>query len=392
MAEDLYQLLGVPRGASATDIKKAYRKLARQYHPDVNPGNKGAEEKFKQISNAFEILSDPKKRGLYNEFGAEAERLGFDENKARAYREYRQAASGRSRGSGAAGSYARTAGSTGVGPDFDLGDLFGDFFGKSGTSDFESHPAPGTGRSRPTRGEDLTVKLQLTLKEAVSGTEKSFSITRPGKCARCDGKGALGKPETCGTCGGSGRVRRGRFPIASACPRCNGTGKVAPPCPTCNGSGTQEETRRLTVTIPKGVKTGSQVRLQGQGAAGQNGGAPGDLFIETEVLPHPSIRREGDDLFMELPISILEAMRGAEIKVQTFTGEVTVTLPPGSQAGRKMRLKGQGVPSLQGNEPGDLYLVLKVMIPDVSSEDSEEALAAAAELQRFYGKDLRSDV
>ncbi len=387
MAEDLYQLLGVSRSASAADIKKAYRKLARQHHPDVNPGNKAAEEKFKQISNAFEILSDPKKRGLYNEFGPDAERLGFDEKKARAYREYQQAAPGRAGGgprrSASGGGGFSQAGSAGA--DFDLGDLFGDFFGKSGTSDFET---PIEARSRPRKGDDVTVKIQLTLREAVAGTEKSFSVTRPGRCARCDGKGELGKPETCGTCGGSGRVRRGRFPIASACPRCQGTGKVAPPCPACQGTGVQEETRRLTVTIPKGVQTGSQIRLQGQGAAGEHGGAPGDLFIETEVLPHPSIRREADDLYMDLPISVLEAMQGAEIKVQTFTGEVMVTLPPGSQAGRKMRLKGQGSPSLRGGEPGDLYLVLKVMVPE---DRSPEALEAAAQLQLHYGKELRPD-
>lgn len=383
MAEDLYQLLGVPRTASASDIKKAYRKLARQYHPDVNPGNKAAEERFKQISNAFEVLSDPKKRNLYNEFGPDAERLGFDENKARAYREYAQAAGGHSSSRPRGGGFAQTTGA-GANPDFDFGDLFSDFFGKSGASDFEV-PTSGP-RGRAGRGDDLTVKLQLSLREAVTGTEKTFGVTRPGRCARCNGKGELGKPDTCATCGGSGRVRRGRFPIASACPRCHGSGKVAPPCGTCGGSGIQEETRRLTVTIPKGVKTGSQVRLQGQGAVGEHGGSPGDLFIEVEVLPHPSIRREGDDLYMDLPISVLEAMKGSEIRVRTFTGEVTVTLPPASQAGRKMRLKGQGAPPLQGGEPGDLYLVLKIMVPE---DRSSEALEAAATLERHYGKDLR---
>ncbi|HZH03217.1 MAG TPA: J domain-containing protein, partial [Myxococcaceae bacterium] len=275
----------------------------------------------------------------------------------------------------------------GGGADFDLGDLFGDLFGRgTGTSDFET---PVEGRSRPRRGEDLTVRLQLTLREAVSGAEKTFSLNRPGRCGRGEGSGQVGKPGTCPTCKGSGRVRRGRFPIAAACPRCNGTGKVAPPCPACAGTGALEETKRLTVTIPKGVQTGSQVRLQGQGAAGERGGPPGDLFIEVDVLPHAWIRREKDDLYMDLPITVPEAMLGAQIPVTTFSGEVTVTLPPGSQSGRKMRLKGQGAPSLRGGETGDLYLVLKVVVPE---ERNPEAEAAAQTLQRFYPKDVRAEL
>jgi molecular chaperone DnaJ len=384
MAEDLYQLLGVSRGASEDEIKKAYRKLARKYHPDVNPGNKTAEEKFKQLSAAFEVLSNPDKRKLYDEFGEDAAKMGFDPKKAEAYRAYRDAAA---RGG--------PVGGRGM-PDFqgvDLGDIFGDLFGRA---------AGGGGRSvedlfgrmeeeGPARGEDLHTQVRLSLREAVTGTERSLSVTRPGRCKKCKGSGHFGRQATCPTCKGSGKIRQGRGPLSltSTCPTCGGTGKVAPPCDVCGGSGRVEETTRVTVKIPAGVQTGSQVRVAGQGAAGTKGGPPGDLFLEVVVEPHPLVRREGDDLYVDLPVTVPEAMFGAQVRMPTFNGEVTVTVPPGSQGGRKLRLKGQGVPSLKGNGRGDLYLSLKVMVPEKATP---EARAAAEALAKAYPGDVRADV
>jgi molecular chaperone DnaJ len=383
MAEDYYQLLGVSRSASDADIKKAYRKLARQYHPDVNPGNKAAEDKFKALSHAFDILSDSKKRKLYDEFGEDAAKLGFDEKKADAYRSYRAAAS---RGGSPFG-YAQG------GDNGDLGDLFSEIFGARGGGggggfDFGEIFGGGRRTAGPSAGESLTTRVKVSLREAVLGTERELTLRRPGKCPTCDGTGYKGAPQTCKTCGGSGRTRA-RGPFASACPACGGTGKMPPPCESCGGEGRVEEQKRLTVSIPKGVHTGSQVRLAGQGASGERGGPPGDLFIEIEVLPHPVVRREADDLVMDLPITVAEAINGAEVRVPTFTGEVTVTIPPKSQSGRKMRLKGKGVPLLKGGGTGDLYLVLKVMMPD----DLTPAVKAAAEvLQRSYSHDVRADL
>ena len=389
MAEDLYQLLGVSRGASEDEIKKAYRKLARKYHPDVNPGNKAAEEKFKQVSAAFEVLSNSEKRKLYDEFGEDAAKMGYDPKKAEAYRAYRDAAA---RGGGPPG-----GGYPGGMPDvegFDLGDLFGELFrnrraGGAGGAGIED--LFGGGVEGPARGEDLHTQVRLSLREAVTGTERSLSITRPGRCPKCKGSGHFGKPGTCPTCKGSGKIRQGRGPLSmtSTCPTCGGSGKVAPPCDRCGGSGRVEETTRVTVKIPPGVQTGSQVRVAGQGAAGTQGGPPGDLFLEVQVEPHPVVRREGDDLFVPLPVTVPEAMLGAEVRAPTFTGEVTVTVPPHSQSGRKLRLKGQGVPALKGNGRGDLYYELRVQVPE---KTTPEVKAAAETLGRGYQHDVRADL
>ncbi|RKG65516.1 J domain-containing protein, partial [Corallococcus exercitus] len=271
MADDYYQILGVPRTASADELKKAFRKLARQHHPDVNPGDKGAEEKFKRINTAFEVLGDPKKRALYDEFGEDAEKIGFDEKKAAAYRQYRAAqAAG---GSGGGGIPFSTEG-------VDLGDLFNDIFGRAGAGgggaggfDINDLFGRGRGGSRSTaaeRGDDLTTRVQVSLAEAVTGTERTLSLQRPGRCSKCHGEGNTGKLVTCPTCNGTGRARRGgaMFGGSGVCPTCRGSGKAPEPCPQCGGSGIKEETTRLTVKIPAGVVTGSKVRLAGQGAAG----------------------------------------------------------------------------------------------------------------------------
>jgi molecular chaperone DnaJ len=389
MADDYYQILEVPRTASAEDLKKAFRKLARKHHPDVNPGNKAAEEKFKQLNTAFEVLSDPTKRKLYDEFGEDAAKMGYDEKKAETFRAYRSA---RASGGGMPGGIPFS----GAGVDFDLGDIFGDIFGRAGgagTGGFDVGEILGRqrGASRgPERGEDLTAQVTLSLNEAITGTERAISIRRPGRCQRCNGRGETGASGPCPTCKGTGRTRRSAgSPFGGACPTCNGTGRAAEDCPACEGTGVAEETTRLTVKIPPGVQTGSKVRLAGQGSAGMHGGPPGDLYIETEVADHPLVRREGDDLYMDLPVTIPEAILGAEVKVPTFQGDVTVKVPPGSQSGRKMRLKGRGAPSLKGGTPGDMYLVLQVRVPEGAAP---EVKAAAETLARAYPGDVRREL
>ncbi|MFL5358765.1 molecular chaperone DnaJ [Archangium sp.] len=386
MADDYYQILGVSRTASADEIKKAFRKLARKYHPDVNPGDKSAEEKFKQLNAAFEVLSDERKRKLYDEFGDEAAQFGFDEKKAQQYRAYKAArAAGGGRPSG------------GVGPDIDLGDLFGEIFNRGGAGGVDMGEmfgrAAGGRAAGPTAGEDITATLSLSFNEALTGVERTLSLPRPGRCQRCQGAGQVGTPSTCATCGGTGKVRRagGILGMAASgtCPTCRGTGRAAPPCPSCQGSGVVEETARLTVKLPAGVHTGSKVRLSGQGAAGSRGGPPGDLYIETIVAEHPLVRREGDDLYLDLPVTVSEAMLGAEVRVPTFQGEVTVKVPPGSQSGRRMRLKGRGAPSLKGGPSGDLYLTLQVKVPE---HLSSEARQAAEALSRAYQSDVRGSL
>jgi molecular chaperone DnaJ len=385
--EDFYTVLGVGRGASPEEIKKAYRKLARKHHPDVNPGDKKAEDRFKQLSAAFEVLSDPKKRKLYDEFGEDAAKIGFDEKKAEAYRAYKAARSG---GGGS------PLGGEGV----DLGDLFGEIFGDRARGNGGAGPFPfdledlgmgGTPTSGPARGEDITFSAEVTLAEAVRGTERSLQITRPGTCKTCGGGGTKGRATTCATCGGSGRARGGLGPLqfARPCPTCGGTGRSAPRCPACGGEGRVEQSHRVTAQIPRGVQTGSRVRLAGQGAAGIRGGPPGDLYIEIAVEEHPLFRREGNDLHLDLPITVPEAVLGAEVRVPTFGGEVMVTIPPGSQNGRRMRLRGKGVPSLKASGTGDLYLTLRVMVPEEVNAPVREA---AEKLKGEYRRDVRADL
>jgi len=388
MAEDFYQLLGVARTTPADEIKKAYRKLAKKYHPDMNPGNKSAEEKFKQISVAFDVLSDPKKRGLYDEFGEDAIKMGFDEKKAEAYRAYRSGGMG---GGGGGGGFD-FGGSADVNSIFEqilrgMGGFRGtDPFGGGGASASASAEA---GRPAPMRGEDIIARVQVTLPEAVQGAERTLALTRPGRCPKCQGTGDEGKPGKCPTCNGTGRTRTGRGPLSfsGACPTCAGTGRAAKPCPECGGAGVVEETQRLTVKIPPGVDNGSKVRVPGQGAAGVRGGPPGDLYIQTELQEHPLVRREGQDLHIDLPITVPEAMLGAEVRVPTFDGDVTVTVPPESQSGRKLRLRGKGVPPLKGGARGDLYLTVRVMVPPAGNA---EVKAAARALEEAYRGDVRA--
>jgi len=364
--KDLYAALGVPRTASADEIKKIYRKLARKHHPDVNPGSREAEERFKAISEAYDVLGDAQKRKLYDEFGMAGVQSGFDADQARAYREQAQA--------GAAGGGARA----GFGGYENFEDVFGDIFGQGGF------------RQAPTRGGDVESEFEIGLLDALRGLSTTIAIERPEVCPTCDGSGADPAGATaCSECKGQGRVRVGQGPVAfmRTCPRCGGAGRVSlRPCPTCSGSGQRVTTERLHVHIPAGVDNGSRVRVAGKGSPGRAGAPPGDLYIRVKIRPHPLLERRGDDLYLDLPVTVSEAMLGASIEVPTPDGTVRVRVPARSQAGRQLRVRGRGAPQLRGKERGDLYLRLVAYVPD---SESAAAVEAARALDVAYGRSPR---
>jgi molecular chaperone DnaJ len=352
--KDLYAALGVSRTASGDDIKKAYRKLARQYHPDVNPGNKEAEERFKAISEAHDVLSDPSKRKLYDEFGMASVQAGFDAEQARAYRD---------QGAGSQ-QWTSSQGPTGFGGYETFEDLFGDVLS-------------GRGRGGAQHGADLESELEIDLLDAVRGLSTTVAIQRAEVCSVCGGNGIdLEGSVVCPDCGGRGRVQMGRGPMTftRACPRCHGVGRTGTnPCKSCGGSGHKPRSERLNVRIPAGVDTGSRVRVAGKGGAGSSGGEAGDLFIRVRVRPHPLLERRGNDLYMDLPVTVGEAIEGATVTVPTADGSVRVRVPAASQTGRLLRVKGHGVPHLKGSGRGDLYLRLAVHVPEEKSPAVSEA-------------------
>jgi molecular chaperone DnaJ len=369
--KDLYSALGVSRTASADEIKKVYRKLARKHHPDVNPGNREAEERFKTISEAHDILGDPEKRKLYDEFGMAGVQSGFDAERVRAARSQAEEWASHARGfDGGGGAGYHT-----------FEDVFGDIFGE------------GMGRDQAQRGGDLESEIEIDLLDAVRGLSTTVAIQRREPCPTCSGSG--GDPASasqCPDCGGQGRVRMGQGPVAftRACPRCHGVGRVfAKPCATCGGSGQRAVTERLNVHIPPGVDTGSRVRVAGKGGAGEGGASAGDLFIRVKVRPHPLLERRGDDLYMDLPVTVSEAMLGASIEVPTPDGAVRVKVPSGSQTGRHLRVKSRGVPRLRGGERGDFYLKVVVHVPD---RESPTAAEAARTLDASYSHNPREGV
>ncbi len=377
--KDLYAVLGVPRTASIEEIRKAYRKLARTLHPDVNPGNKEAEDRFKAVAEAHDILGDPEKRKLYDEFGMAGVQAGFDPQQARAYRE--QAAEWERRAAGAGGG-------TGFGGYASFEDILGDIFGGAGPG---AGPGGRAGASAARGGADAESELTIDLLDAVRGLSTTLTIQRRDVCATCTGSGAdPGSVSACPECHGAGTVRVGRGPVAfmRTCPRCGGTGQIsARPCATCGGSGERLSSEKLTVRVPPGVETGSRVRVAGKGAPGVGGGAPGDLYIRITVRPHPLLERRGDDLYLDLPVTVGEAVLGASIEVPTPDGPVRVKVPARSQAGRQLRVKGRGVPQLRGGGRGDLYLRLVVHVPD---SDSPQVADAARTLDAAYAQNPRT--
>ncbi len=354
---DLYGELGVKRTATADEIKKAYRKLARKFHPDVNPGNRDAEERFKRISFAYDVLSDAEKRKTYDEFGEDALQAGFDAGRAREFKRAQESMGGMGGfGTGGGARYSS------------FEDIFGDIFGG------------GRGGAAPAeQGPDVETTLEVDLLDAIRGTTATVALTKPSECAVCHGTGGQGPGTTCPECRGRGQIKVGGGPMSFGrrCERCNGTGRIpSQPCPACRGRGITEALEKLNVKIPPGVSDGSRIRLAGKGGAGRGGAPPGDLYIVTKVRPHPRLERRDRDLYLQVPVTIGEAMHGATIDVPTPDGTVKLKVPAGSQSGRKLRLRGKGVPAMKGGERGDLYVVLQVHVPPDGDERTRDAVQA----------------
>lgn len=375
---DYYEALGVKRDATTEQIKKAYRKLARKHHPDVNPGNKDAEDTFKRISEAHEVLSDPEKKSMYDEFGGDGLRAGFDPQQARQFRDWQQ--SGRFAGGPG---YSFNFGTDEGGARFSgFEDVFGEIFSGRGSS-----------RTGPVRGQDVESSLDVDFVTAISGGTTRVTMQRHEQCSRCAGTGRVLSTgdSVCRTCNGTGQTRVGKGPISfnQPCPDCRGVGRSTEVCPQCGGAGSIPGSETIDVTIPVGVRDGSRIRLSGKGEPGRNGGPPGDLYIVTKVRSHSCFHREGDSLRLELPVTVSEAMNGAEVTVPTPTGPVELKIPRGTKSGQRLRLKGKGVPNLKTKVPGDLYVVVRIQVP---STDHSEALEAAKILDRFYETDVRRDI
>ncbi|HJS59847.1 MAG TPA: molecular chaperone DnaJ [Vicinamibacteria bacterium] len=338
-SRDYYEILGIPRNASDQEVKSAYRKLAMKYHPDRNPADKQAEERFKEAAEAYSVLQDPEKRRRYDAYGhagVGSATPGFDPS-----------------------IFA------------DFGDILGDFFGFGDVF----------GRRRgPRRGADLRYNLELGFEEALFGAETHIQIPRAEACATCGGTGSApgSSPQTCPGCGGAGQVtfQQGFFSVARTCSRCRGAGRiVTKPCGECDGAGQLVRERKIQIKIPGGVDTGSQLRIAGEGEAGAQGGPPGDLYVVVRVAEHPFFRREGTSLFCEVPVSITQAALGATVEVPTpDAGRAKVHLPEGTQSGQSFRVRGHGVPQLGGRGRGDLHVAVRVVVPTKLSPDQRKLL------------------
>ena len=356
---DYYEVLGVQKGADEGEIKKAYKKMARKYHPDLNPDNKEAEEKFKEVNEAYEVLSDANKRARYDQYG----HAGVDPN------------------FGAGG-----AGFDGSG----FGDIFNDIFG-GGFGDIFGGGFGGGRRSNPNapqRGESIRMSLAISFEEAAFGCEKSVTLERREQCSHCHGSGcAEGKsPEVCDQCHGSGQVQvrrqtpMGVFATTSACPKCGGKGKIIKdPCKHCHGAGVERKKKTIKASIPAGIDNGQTISIRGQGHAGKNGGPAGDLLITITVRPHELFRREGSSVLCEAPITFTQAVLGAELEIPTIDGKVKYDLPEGTQSGTTFRLKGKGIPSLNGRGRGDQYVTVYIETPRNLNREQKEALKKFAE-------------
>ena len=349
---DYYEVLGVAKGASDDELKKAYRKLAKQYHPDLNPGDKAAETKFKEVNEAYEVLSDKDKRARYDQFG----HAGVDPN------------------------FNPGGGFGGFGGDFgdiDLGDIFGSFFGGGFGGGRQQN------RNAPRKGESLRAHLTISFEEAAFGCEKEITLTRSETCEDCHGSGCAAgtTAEVCSQCHGTGQVRVQRgaggmfFTSTVACDKCHGTGKIIhQPCKTCRGEGSIRRQKRITVKIPAGIDDGQAVSLRGQGGAGANGGPAGDLIVSVTVRPHEKFRRDGTTVLLEQPISFLQAALGAELTIDTIDGPVKYTLPEGTQTGTTFRLRGKGIPELRGHGRGDQYVTVRIKTPTSLNSEQKRAL------------------
>ena len=354
---DYYEVLGVSRGASEDEIKKAYKKMARKYHPDLNPGDKTAEEKFKEVNEAYEVLSDADKKARYDQYG----HAGVDPN------------------FGAGGFGGGFDGSFDFG---DLGDIFGSFFGGGFGGGRRTNP------NAPQRGESIRMSIAISFEEAAFGCEKAVTVERYETCDTCHGNGCAPgtSPEVCPDCHGTGtvQVRRqtpmGVFATSSPCPKCGGKGRIIhQPCKDCRGSGMVRKKKTIQASIPAGIDNGQTISIRGQGNAGKNGGPAGDLLLTITVRPHELFRREGTSVLCEAPITFTQAVLGAELEIPTIDGKVKYTLPEGTQSGTTFRLKGKGIPSINGRGRGDQYVTVYIETPKNLNKEQKEALKKFAE-------------
>lgn len=384
--KDYYGMLGVKKSASADDIRKAFRKLARKYHPDVNPGDKGAEEKFKAMSEANDVLSDPKKRKIYDQLGFYSDNI--DAATANAYA---------NAGVGGGGPYStRQPSASGFqGSNFDFGgfdfsdmaeggrgrspgsssfrDIFSGIFGGRG----------GVAQEGPEPGHDLEYQVNVPFWTAIRGGVMRLNITRRDMCSNCHGQGVIEAPGKCPECGGTGQVTQtgGRMKFNTSCPRCHGTGKNVSTCPVCHGDGTIERTEPLEIRIKAGTRDGQRIRIPGKGNAGQRGGPAGDLYAIIRTESHPVFQRDGDDIRLTVPVSATEAALGAKVEVPTIDGRTMLKIPPGTQSGQKLRLREKGVPSAtKEGVRGDEIVEIKLTVPMPRDERSKEILRELAKL------------
>jgi molecular chaperone DnaJ len=360
--KDYYQVLGVPKNASPAEIKKAYRKLAQQFHPDANPGNKDAEERFKEISSAYDVVGDEEKRKSYDQV-REMAASGYGPG-----------------GPGGPGPTGWPGGPGGVRyetADFDIGDLLRGFGGVGGRGRQR--------QQRPQRGADLETEVEVSFDEAMTGTTVPVRISGPAVCHTCSGSGAQPgtTPITCPTCGGAGSVsvNQGFFSMERPCPECRGSGRIIEhPCPTCHGTGAERRTRKFQVKIPAGVKDGARIKLAGRGEPGPAGGQPGDLYVRVRVGQHAVFGRKGDNLTVELPVSYPEAALGANVEVPTLNGPVTLKVPAGTPSGKTFRVRGKGAPKKGGH--GDMLVTVNVDVPDKLSREEKQLLKQLQEAQK----------
>ncbi|HKF26129.1 MAG TPA: molecular chaperone DnaJ [Candidatus Acidoferrum sp.] len=372
---DYYELLGVPRKATAKDIRAAFRKLARKYHPDLNPGDKAAEEKFKQLQEAYDVLSDSKKRQMYDQYGFYSDNPPSGDYGAGA--------------GGAAGNvnfdfsgfdFGGGAGSAG-GSSFR--DLFSQFFGGRGGRSAAEEEAE--------EGGSLEYQLEIDFWDAVRGGVKKLQITRLDACETCHGTGAVGTPQVCAACNGTGTIQQnaGKMRFNVPCTRCGGTGKLRTACKACGGEGRVRRTETIDVRIPAGVASGGRVRVPGKGNAGTMGAPGGDLYLVIEVKPHPFFERRGNDIYAKVPVTVSEATLGAKIEVPTIDGRALVRIPPGTNSGRTLRLREKGVPSARNAGRGDQYVEIQVVVPQPTDERVRNIMK---ELETVAPEDPRKDL
>jgi molecular chaperone DnaJ len=373
--QDYYDLLGVAKKASAKDIRTAFRKLARKYHPDLNPGDKSSEEKFKQLQEAYDVLSDSKKRQMYDQYGFYSDNIppggpggGPQQDSEGVNFDF--------------GGFDFGGGSGAQGSSSSFRDLFSQFFpGRRGAAEEPEHEPGG----------DLEYQIEIDFWDAVRGAVKKLTITRLDTCDTCHGTGAIGSPQTCPTCHGSGTIQQaaGKMKFNVPCTRCGGTGKIRKVCPTCSGEGRLRRTETIDVRIPAGVASGSRVRVPGKGNAGTMGAPAGDLYLRVDVKPHPFFERRGDDLYTEVPVTVSEATLGAKVEVPTIDGRSLVRIPPATNSGKTLRLKEKGVPSARSGARGDQYVQIQVIVPQPTDERVRTLMK---ELETIAPEDPRKDL